>query len=89
MRCSSLQVRNRESQNRNAFKDKAAEFIDSDLLRNADIKNWDTLFKTIMDTHFDTKPVIVLDEFQYLGKANPPSPLYFSVYGKKYSKISP
>lgn len=49
-----------ESQNRSAFKDKAAEFIDSDLLRNADIKNWDTLFKTIMDTPFDTKPVIVL-----------------------------
>lgn len=66
-----------ESQNRNAFKDKAAEFIDSDLLRNADIKNWDTLFKTIMDTHFDTKPVIVLDEFQYLGKANPAFPSIF------------
>ena len=66
-----------ESQNRSAFKDKAAEFIDSDLLRNADIKNWDTLFKTIMDTPFDTKPVIVLDEFQYLGKANPAFPSIF------------
>ena len=66
-----------ESQNRNAFKDKVAEFINSDLLRNADIKNWDTLFKTIMDTPFDTKPVIVLDEFQYLGKANPAFPSIF------------
>ena len=66
-----------ESQNRNAFKEKAAEFIDSDLLRNADIKNWDVLFKSIMDTAFDSKPVIVLDEFQYLGKANPAFPSIF------------
>ena len=66
-----------EAQNRNAFKEKAAEFIDSDLLRNADIKNWDVLFKAIMDAHFESKPVLVLDEFQYLGKANPAFPSIF------------
>ena len=66
-----------EAQNRNAFKEKIAEFIDSDLLRSADIKSWDVLFKTIMDTPFDSKPVIVLDEFQYLGKANPAFPSIF------------
>ena len=66
-----------EAQNRNAFKEKVAEFIDSDLLRSADIKSWDALFKTIMDTPFDSKPVIVLDEFQYLGKANPAFPSIF------------
>lgn len=66
-----------ESQNRNAYKEKAAEFIDSDLLRNADIKSWDILFKAIMDTPFESKPVIVLDEFQYLGKANPAFPSIF------------
>ena len=66
-----------ESQNRNAFKEKAAEFIDSDLLRSADIKNWDVLFKAIMDTPFESKPVIVLDEFQYLGKSNPAFPSIF------------
>ena len=66
-----------EAQNRNAFKEKVAEFIDSDLLRSADIKNWDVLFKSIMDTHFESKPVIVLDEFQYLGKANPAFPSIF------------
>ena len=66
-----------EAQNRNAFKEKVAEFIDSDLLRSADIKNWDVLFKAIMDTPFDSKPVIVLDEFQYLGKANPAFPSIF------------
>lgn len=66
-----------ESQNRNAFKEKAAEFIDSDLLRSADIRSWDVLFKAIMDTHFDSKPVIVLDEFQYLGRSNPAFPSIF------------
>lgn len=66
-----------EAQNRNAFKEKIAEFIDSDLLRSADIKNWDVLFKSIMDTPFESKPVIVLDEFQYLGKANPAFPSIF------------
>ena len=66
-----------EAQNRNAFREKAAEFIDSDLLRSADIKSWDVLFKAIMDTSFDSKPVIVLDEFQYLGKANPAFPSIF------------
>lgn len=66
-----------EAQNRNAFKEKVAEFINSDLLRGADIKSWDVLFKAIMDTPFDSKPVIVLDEFQYLGKANPAFPSIF------------
>ncbi len=66
-----------EAQNRSAFKEKVAEFIDSGLLRSADIKSWDVLFKSIMDTPFENKPIIVLDEFQYLGKANPAFPSVF------------
>ena len=66
-----------EAQNRNAFKEKVAEFVDSDLLRSADIKSWDVLFKSIMDTPFESKPVIVLDEFQHLGKANHAFPSVF------------
>lgn len=66
-----------EAQNRNAFKDKVAEFLDSALLRSADIKSWDLLFRSIVETPFDSKPVIVLDEFQYLGKANPAFPSIF------------
>ena len=73
-----------ESQNRNAFKEKAAEFIDSDLLRSADIKNWDVLFKAIMDTPFESKPVIVLDEFQYLGKSNPAFPSIFQRIWRRF-----
>lgn len=66
-----------EAQNRMAFKDKAAEFIDSDLLRGASVSNWDTVFKAIMETPFDSKPVIVIDEFQYIGKSNPAFPSVF------------
>lgn len=66
-----------ETQNRMEFKNKAAEFIDSDLLRESSFSNWDTIFKTIINTEFETKPIIVIDEFQYLGKANPAFPSIF------------
>lgn len=66
-----------EMQNRLAFKEKAAEFTDNDLLRQADVKNWDVIFHTIMNTHFESKPVIVIDEFQYIGKSNPAFPSVF------------
>ena len=66
-----------ETQNRMAFQEKTAEFLGSDLLRNVEVKSWDVLFKAIMDTPLDSKPVIVLDEFQYLGKANPAFPSIF------------
>lgn len=66
-----------EIQNRLAFKDKAAEFIDSDLLRNADVKNWDVIFRMITDAAFESKPVIVIDEFQYIGRSNPAFPSVF------------
>jgi len=59
-----------ELQNRNLFKEKAAEFIDSDLLHNSTVSDWDTIFKAIIETKFETKPIIVIDEFQYIGKSN-------------------
>lgn len=66
-----------ETQNRNAFKEKAADFLENELLKNADIKNWEVIFKTIADTSFNSKPVIVIDEFQYIGKSNPAFPSIF------------
>ena len=66
-----------ESQNRLAFQEKTADFLNSDLLKNVEVKSWDVLFRAIMDTHFDSKPVIVLDEFQYLGRSNPAFPSVF------------
>ena len=59
-----------EVQNRNLFKEKVAEFLNNDLLRNATVSDWDTIFKAITETKFETKPIIVIDEFQYIGKSN-------------------
>lgn len=66
-----------EAQNRNAFKDKAADFIGSGLLKGVDAKTWDVIFQAIADTTFDSKPVLVIDEFQYIGKSNPAFPSVF------------
>ena len=66
-----------EAQNRQDFKARTAEFINSDLLRSADVKSWDAIFKAIVDTSFDAKPVIVIDEFQYLGMTNAAFPSVF------------
>ena len=66
-----------EAQNRESFKQRAADFINSSLLRHAAVSNWDVIFKAIIDTEFDKKPIIVMDEFQYIGKSNPAFPSIF------------
>lgn len=66
-----------EAQNRADFKDKAADFLDSTLLKEAGVKSWDVIFKVIANTSFDSKPIIVIDEFQYIGKSNPAFPSVF------------
>lgn len=63
-----------EAVNRIAFQSKVADFIGSDLLRHATVSDWDTVFRAMMDHSFETKPVIVMDEFQYIGKSNPAFP---------------
>lgn len=59
-----------EAQNRNAFKDVVATFTQNQLLYNAQIDNWSLIFDTLVNYVTDRKKVIVIDEFQYLGKAN-------------------
>ena len=66
-----------EAQNRNAFKEKAADFIDSALLHEASVATWDAIFAAIMERSFESKPVIVIDEFQYIGKSNLAFPSVF------------
>lgn len=78
-----------EAQNRAAFKDKAADFLDSGLLREAEVKSWDTIFKAIADTEFDSKPVIVMDEFQYIGKSSPAFPSIFQRVWEETLKHKP
>lgn len=66
-----------ESINRALFKERAADFTGNELLREADIKSWDAIFKAIVVFPCDEKKIIVIDEFQYLGKSNPAFPSVF------------
>ena len=78
-----------ETQNRNAFREKAADFIDSTLLHEASVSSWDAIFKAIMEHSFDRKPVIVIDEFQYIGKSNPAFPSVFQRIWEEQLKNRP
>ncbi|MDD2481818.1 MAG: ATP-binding protein [Lutispora sp.] len=66
-----------EAQNRTAFKDMAADYIGSELLKNASIDKWDFIFKALLDYKTVDKKLIVMDEFQYLGKSNLAFPSIF------------
>ena len=58
-----------ETQNLNAFKLQVAEYTDNELLKSASV-DWLTVFKTLVNYKTETKKIIVMDEFQYIGKAN-------------------
>ena len=78
-----------ETQNRNAFKEKAADFIDSALLREASVSTWDAIFAAIMERRFESKPIIVIDEFQYIGRSNPAFPSVFQRIWEEQLKNRP
>lgn len=64
-----------EEQNRAAFQKQVASFTGDALLAQASVDNWDILFDRL--TQDGERLVIALDEFQYLGKANPAFPSIF------------
>lgn len=64
-----------EEQNRAAFQRQVAEFTGNDLLAQTPVDNWDILFDYL--TRSDERLVVALDEFQYLGRANPAFPSVF------------
>lgn len=68
-----------ELQNLESFQSVAADFLQSDLLRAARISRWEDVFREIARTcgPADERAVIVIDEFQYLGRANPAYPSFF------------
>ncbi len=66
-----------ENLNRYAFKDMAADFLGNELLKNATVDRWEIIFQTIAEVSFNERIVIVIDEFQYLGKINSAFPSIF------------
>jgi len=72
-----LATEENETQNLKAFTELAADFCESELLRQATVTNWGVIFETILSQNPGEKPIIVIDEFQYLGKSNPAFPSIF------------
>lgn len=74
-----LATEENESQNRVAFKNIVAEQTGNELLMNASVDNWEMIFKVWMDDYAFSggKKLLIIDEFQYLGKANHAFPSIF------------
>ena len=73
-----LATEENETQNRAAFKTIVAEQTGNELLMNANVDSWDMIFKVWMDTAVSgEKKLMIIDEFQYLGKANHAFPSVF------------
>lgn len=64
-----------EEQNRVTFQRQVAAFTGDELLGQVSVDNWDILFDRL--TQDGERLVVALDEFQYLGKANPAFPSVF------------
>lgn len=65
-----LATEENESENRNAFKNLVADTFDNDLLAESSLNSWEPIFKIIASESIHERIVLVIDEFQYLGKAN-------------------
>lgn len=73
-----LATEENETQNRAAFKNIVAEQTGNELLMNAKVDSWDMIFKVWMDAAASAeKKLMIIDEFQYLGKANHAFPSVF------------
>lgn len=74
-----LATEENETQNRIAFKNMVAEQTCNELLLNANVDNWDMIFRVWIESDADSseKKLLILDEFQYLGKANSVFPSIF------------
>ncbi len=72
-----LATQEAEVLNRNAFKEKAAEFLENSVLSDVTVSKWDTIFQAILSRQSEKKMVLIIDEFQYLGKSNPAFPSVF------------
>ena len=73
-----LATEENETQNRVAFKNIVAEQTGNELLMNANVDSWDMIFKVWTDAAVSgEKKLMIIDEFQYLGRANHAFPSVF------------
>jgi hypothetical protein len=79
-----LATQESETENRNAFKEIVADYLRNELLKTAVINDWHIIFKTLAESSQKGKLMIVIDEFQYLGKTNP---AFSSVFQKIWDTL--
>lgn len=72
-----LATQESETMNRSVFQEKVASFTQNQLLAEVTVDKWDTIFQAIVSREWQEKPLLVIDEFQYLGKGNPAFPSIF------------
>lgn len=71
-----LATEENEEENRNAFKNVSAAVLNHKLLKEVATDRWEIIFEVIAEACNEEaeRLVLVIDEFQYLGKANPAFP---------------
>lgn len=79
-----LATEENETENRKAFQRRLASFTGSELLASANVPDWDTLFRVFAAHRPEERKILILDEFQYLGKANAAFP---SIFQRIYDEI--
>ena len=67
-----LATEENERENRETFKNNVAEFCNDELLMASRIEKWEPVFDVLVKYSRENKEkvIVVMDEFQYLGKAN-------------------
>ncbi len=79
-----LATEENEFENRNAFKDLVSFVLEDELLASANLDTWMPIFKRIAEESKKERIVLVIDEFQYLGKSNKAFP---SIMQKAWDEI--
>jgi hypothetical protein len=81
-----LATEENERENRENFKNNVAGFCSNDLLANSKVDKWESIFDVLVEYSKENKEktILVIDEFQYLGKANKAFPsIMMSIWDRK------
>jgi len=73
-----------EAANRTQFKNIIADYTGNELLKSATVDNWEVVFNTLSQYETSQRVLIVIDEFQYIGKSNPS---FLSVFQKAWESL--
>lgn len=73
-----------EAMNREAFQALVGDFLDNDLLHASILTRWEPIFQQLAQASEKRRIIIVIDEFQYIGKNNP---AFLSVFQRIWDTI--